>query len=263
MSGSPASELAVNKYTHRYPTLNEAFADFKHERDVFGHIYGAFAQSVEHTPDLIRHRHHIESNGLGFGDRAFHWLWKLLVDAMPRTFSFLEIGVYKGQVISLIGMLALKQNKRAHISGVTPLDPAGDKYGKYETLEYAEVIDALQAWSGVPVGRKAHLIEGFSTDADAKRQCRGAAPFHMVYIDGCHDYNVVANDIITYGELIADHGYLIMDDASSELDMPDGIWRGHPDVGRAVREIVEPDQNFHERLAIGHLRVWQKISEPV
>jgi hypothetical protein len=155
-------------------------------------------------------------------------------------------------------MLAIKQNKRARIFGVTPLDPTGDKFSKYETLEYAEVIDALQEWSGIPVGRRAQLIEGFSTDSGVKRQCRGIAPYDIIYIDGGHNYEVVANDIITYGEMIADDGYLVMDDASCELNMPDGIWRGHADVGRAVRELLDTDQRFSERLAVGHLRVWQK-----
>jgi hypothetical protein len=262
MSDSPASESIEGGYSHRYPTLDDAFAAFRHESAVFREIYDAFAQSVGQTKELINHREHIEENSLGFGDRAFHWLWKLLVDAMPQAFRFLEIGVYKGQVLSLVGMLSARQNKRASIFGVTPLSPKGDKFSKYETIEYAEVIDALQDWSGIPIARRARLIEGFSTDDIVKRQCRGVAPYDIVYIDGGHDYHVVANDIITYGEMIVDGGYLVMDDASSELNMPNGIWAGHPDVGRAVRELLEPDQRFVERLAIGHLRIWQRFGEP-
>jgi len=258
MSSSPTSEFLHVSHSHRYPTLADAFAEFKHDPAVFRAIYDGFASSVGQTPALINHRQHIEQNKLGFGDRAFHWLWKLLVDAMPVSFNFLEIGVYKGQVLSLVGMLAVKENKRARIFGVSPLDSTGDKFSRYETLEYAEIIDNLQAWSGIPVGRRAQLIEGYSTDPGVKRRCRGSAPYNIIYIDGGHDYNVVANDIITYSEMIADDGYFVMDDASCELNMPEGIWPGHVDVGRAVRELLQPDQRFVERLAIGHLRVWQK-----
>lgn len=52
-------------------------------------------------PLLDAHAGYVRRNRLGFADEAVHWLWKLLVDAMPSNdagFHFLEIGVYKGSV---------------------------------------------------------------------------------------------------------------------------------------------------------------------
>ena len=45
-----------------------------------------------------------------------------------RLSVFLEIGCYKGQVLSLVGMLALQTRKDGYLFGITPLSGDGDKY---------------------------------------------------------------------------------------------------------------------------------------
>jgi predicted aminopeptidase len=56
--------------------------------------------------------------GDGFGEHAFGWNWKLLVDTMPNDFKFLEIGVYKGRVMAFVDILARRSGKVAHIYGI-------------------------------------------------------------------------------------------------------------------------------------------------
>ena len=261
MSPPNSAEFHMEPSSYRYPTLAAAALAFKHDRTTYQDIYSAFTDAVIITPKLLGHRRLIEERGLGFGDRAFHWMWKLLVDAMPQHFSFLEIGVYKGQVISLVGLLAMVAGKNARVTGVTPLAPVTDKVSSYEAVDYGKIIEERQAWCGLPPGRRAHLIEGLSTQDNVKRRTRANAPYNVVYIDGGHDYEIVANDIIAYGEMVAPGGYLVMDDASVSLEMPEGIWRGHADVGRAVRELIEPNPYLHDLLAVGHLRVWRKSAD--
>jgi hypothetical protein len=72
-------------------------------------------------PLLSAHADYVFRKRLGFVDKATHWLWKLLVDAMPSGFQFLEIGVYKGSVPSLVKMLANMAQKKATVYGITPL----------------------------------------------------------------------------------------------------------------------------------------------
>lgn len=239
-------------------TIDAVAAAYRDDPATHDAIHRAFTEAVQATPALRRHRDHIEQNKLGFGDRAFHWLWKLLVDAMPDPFRFLEIGVYKGQVLSLIGMLAMHTRKDAYVFGVTPLNEAGDQYTGYPSADYVAIIEELQAWSAVPLARQARLIQGFSTDDAIKARCRTLAPFDMVYIDGCHDFHAVASDLIVYGELLKPGGYLLMDDASTELHLPAGIWPGHADVAEACRKVLAPDERFSEVCAVGHNRVWRK-----
>jgi hypothetical protein len=223
-------------------------------------IYNSFTALMQNDPDLIRHRLHVERERLGFGDRAFHWLWKLIVDAMPARFRFLEIGVFMGQVISLIGLLAKREGKDALVYGVSPLDATGDKYSDYQQVDYAKTIETLQEWCVIPATRQARLIKGLSTDDEVKRICRNLGPFDAVYIDGGHDYHIVVNDIVTYGELVGPGGYLAMDDAATVLRLPPGIWPGHADVGRAVQEVLQKDGRFKEVVAVGHVRVWRKAA---
>jgi len=243
-----------------FPTLESLERHYQDEPSVHRLIYDACETAMSEDARLLAHREYVEHNRLGFGDRAFHWLWKLLVDAMPSHFKFLEIGVYKGQVTSLLGMLASLTGKTVENLGVTPLGTFGDKFSHYEDVDYLAEIRSIEAWCGLPEGKRARIIPGFSNDDRVKRECRAVAPFDLVYIDGCHDYHVVANDIIAYGEMLKPRGLLVMDDASTELRLPAGIWPGHADVGRAVREILEPMQNFARVASVGHLRVWRKTT---
>lgn len=222
-------------------------------------IYDSFAESVTGCPELLSHRQYVEKHNLGYGDRAFHWLWNLLVNAMPPHFRFLELGVYKGQVLSLIALLASWSGKTVDVVGVTPLCPAGDKYGEYEEADYRAAIRDMQNWCGLPEINHATLIEGFSTEDRVKDACRRLAPFDMIYVDGCHAYQVVVNDIVAYSEMLIAGGLLIMDDAATELKLPNDIWPGHPDVSRAVRELLLPDPRFAIVASVGHLRVWRKL----
>ena len=242
-------------------TLAAAAAHYKNDAASHRRLYDAFGAAMENDPDLIRHRQHIEANSLGFGDRPFHWLWKLIVDALPLQFSFLEVGVYKGQVLSLIGLLAQRSGGGALTYGISPLDATADKFSSYDDVNYASVIDGLQEWSGIPASRRAHIIKGLSTDEEAKRICHGFAPFDAVYIDGGHDYDVVVNDIVSFGNMVTPGGYLIMDDASVLLDLPEGIWPGHADVSRAVDDVLRLDDRFSEIMAVGHLRVWRNTAQ--
>ena len=65
----------------------------------------------------------------------------------------------------------------------------------------------MQTWSGVPLSRHARILHGFSNDDAIKSECRTLAPFDMVYIDGCHDFHIVVNDLVVYAELVKPGGY--------------------------------------------------------
>ena len=83
--------------------------------------------------------------------------------------------------------------------------------------------------------------------------------YDIIFIDGCHDYEVVCTDIKNYSEMIKLNGYLVLDDASSLLPNSHGIFLGHYDVGKAIIDVLEKDSRFVHLYAVGHNRVWKKI----
>src|SRR5208283_3310460 len=57
-------------------------------------------------PEPLRnHRTFFETGGRGFGERSFHVMWFLLFREFAPQ-NFLEIGVFRGQTLSLAALLA-------------------------------------------------------------------------------------------------------------------------------------------------------------
>jgi hypothetical protein len=243
-----------------YGNLDIHSSIFLSSLELHGSILAGFLDNFYKDPVLVEHKNYVVKNSYGYGDQEFHWMWKLIVDDMPNSFKFLEIGVYKGQVLSLIGLLAKRSGKNCQNFGVTPLAPIGDAYSKYDSVDYLEAILSIQEVFGIDSKRKAKIIKGLSNENSVKEKCRIIAPFDVVYIDGGHDYKTVVNDIITYSELVNVGGYLVIDDASYNLDLPRGRFRGWPDVTRAAKDFLDSDSNFRHMFAVGHNRVWRRIS---
>ena len=190
-------------------------------------------------------------------------MWFLLIKEMPLDFKFLEIGVFKGQIISLVSMLNFFHSKNGKVFGITPLSKSGDKYATHPDINYYEAIQFIYSQFNLD-GNDLSIIEGFSNNQNVINMAEKEGPFDLVYIDGSHDYEVVCSDIINYSKMIKKGGYLILDDASCNLNIPDGLirlnWRGLPDVCRAVSDTIEKDINFDHCFAIGHNRIFQKIN---
>jgi len=221
-------------------------------------VVNSFAELCNQIPELKKHRDFIEESQLrfnmiyGHGHRSLQYLWKLLVDEMPSEFSFLEIGVYKGQILSLIEMLTKMSGKRSAINGVTPLfDPEFAPYdrGPFITNIYKQFnLDQ----------KNTAIFNGRSGDPEVIKKISSKAPFDMVYIDGDHSYDGTVLDIETYGPMVQSKGFLIIDDCNTYKNMPDGLFSGIDTVSDAVRNKVETDKSFREVLTCMHVRVWQK-----
>ena len=218
-------------------------------------IYTNFDKYVKEDKELIDSFNSCD----GFGEPGFAWSWKILVDSLPDNFKFLEIGVYQGRVLSQVGMLAKKINKRCSIIGVTPLSVSGDKYSGYKDLNYLEIIHQnFKNLNNTIDNLK--IIKGYSQEKHVKESVAIEGKYNMIFIDGSHDYEDVVHDILTYSKLLIIGGYLVMDDASLYLNDAYGVFLGHPDVGMACKQYLDNNPNFEELYAIGHNRVWKKIS---
>jgi len=242
-------------------TLDNEAAAWVDSEECAKDIKGRFDMYTCTDLELLFHRLYIENNSYGMGERCFHWLWSLIVREMPTFFRFLEIGVYKGQILSLVKLLASRERKFADVTGVTLLSSfAGDtgEFPKFEDVDYRERIEDLHDRYGLFHPR---LIVGDSTTQKIQAEVRKYGPFDIVYIDGCHEYNYVMKDLLAYGPMVRPGGLLVVDDCSNNLNMPEGFFKGIEPVSRAVRTVIETDPQWEHLLAVVHNRVWRKRCE--
>jgi hypothetical protein len=238
----------ISQITGIYRTINE------NERNKY--IYELFQNFTVNDPELYETFCKCE----GFGEIPFSWNWKLLVDSMPTNFNFLEVGVYKGRVLGQVGFCAKRTGKTAKLYGVTPLSTATDKYSHYEDSSYYNDIQSTLNKCNVD-NTTLELFVGFSQDSSILEKVRAIGDYDMIFIDGCHDYEVVIQDIKNYLPLIKPGGYFIMDDSSLYIKSPFGRFLGHPDVSRAAEEYLMTDRTLEYMFAVGHNRVWKKLKQ--
>lgn len=262
------------------PTLEDYANRYVCTAECNDRLFRDFTAATWADPILARHRRHIELHQLGFGDAAFHFLWRLLTAEAVRRFPrprCLEIGVFKGQVISLWALLARECALPLELHAVTPLrgnprPPATlwhkiryrlsahyreevDNGNFYPEEDYEAYIRALFTefnlrWEDVILWR------GCSNDPKLLARIPGTGALHLVYVDGDHTFDGTVSDIVNFAPRIAPGGWLVMDDASSDLPGT-AFWKGHPAVSRACARL--PALGFRNVINIGHNRVFERL----
>ena len=212
--------------------------------------------SRQFPQELKAHRSYFQTAGRGFGEDAFHVMWWMLFREL-RPVRFLEIGVYRGQTLSLAALLQRKLNVLGSVTGISPFSPAGDACSTYrESVNYRE--DTLENFRHFNLPPP-ELVQAFSTDAAAHDRI-GRDEWDAVYIDGNHDYGVARAD----WELCARHtrigGIIVLDDASLLTTYRPAAFAtaGHPGPSQLAEEIDH--RSFREVLRVGHNRVFEKLA---
>jgi len=206
-------------------------------------------------PQAIReHRHYFSQNARGFGEDAFHAMWWLLLREF-RPKNCLEIGVFRGQVISLWGVIAKLLDSPCEIHGISPFASVGDAVSQYPAdVDYlADTIKAFTTFDLAPPT----LVRALSTDPCAiKHICE--RDWDLIYIDGSHDYEVAAADYRHCVGQLKLGGLLVMDDASlgTEFQPPLFSFAGHPGPSKVAKEFAMKELNFLG--AVGHNNIFVK-----
>lgn len=223
-------------------------------------IYSSLLDEYYNDPMLVSHRTYIENNQLGYGEKPFHVVWREIVKSQQKGFKFLEIGVYKGQVLSLVKLLSDHFKNDVDFCGVSPLDTTGDKFSKYDSIDYRNTITSLFNNFNLDFNFDNNFIVGDSTSESVKDKIKQRGIFDVIYIDGCHDYDCVVSDINLMKSITKVGSIVVFDDASCYKELPENNFKGHQDVCEAVKNELESDDSFLEIICVGHNRIFKKIN---
>ena len=206
-------------------------------------------------PEIRRHRQFFSRKGRGFGEDALHTMWFLLFEEF-RPKHCLEIGVYRGQVLSLWSLLAARMGYDVELTGISPFTSAGDEVSRYnKNINYkADTNSNLKRFGASNV----RLIEAFSTDSFALSALEGEK-YDLIYIDGSHDLDVVTQDYHNSKGALRTGGLLVIDDSSTYMPFspPPYSFAGHPGPSKIVRDLALLEMKFLG--GVGHNNVFIKI----
>ena len=282
---APVRPIVTAAIDHSTTTLQECIHAYRNDAGCNTAVFEDFTRRTDTIPFLKSHRDLIERNHWGHGERAFHYLWYLILQELSADGDRVcccEIGVYKGQVISLWSRLAAEFGVTARITAISPFEGNfAESSGRWNLLrrliarisprhrelsrsgslypreDYLAAVQRVFTANGLD-RKLVTLLKGYSQDAHVLAEVSGRQ-FDLLYIDGDHTYATVRADIEEYTPLVRDGGYLVMDDAACDLP-GSGYFKGYPGVARACRLL--PDLEFSNVLNVGHNRLYQKQSRP-
>ena len=227
--------------TPKHPIFREGkFTTGDRNRD-----YLYFRNKFRLSPDWLKdHRYYFSQNNRGFGEDAFHAAWFWIFSEYKIT-KALEIGVYRGQVISLWAIIAKNLGQKILVTGISPLTDVGDSVSEYPSLDYHN--DVAKNFEYFEVNTP-NLIKEFSTSKNAKAVIEDGS-WDLIYIDGSHDYKTVLSDYRSAVKGLRIGGILVMDDSSLHTNFHISF-KGHPGPSKVLKADANPV--LKPILSVGH-----------
>jgi len=234
-------------------SFSDSVRRFSNRNALHAYMHHYFSQI---SPQAVQeHRNYFKLENRGFGEDAFHAMWYLLLREF-RPANCLEIGIYRGQVVSLWRLLADLIDFPCCVNGISPFTSAGDHVSTYlNDIDYkADTIKNHEVFGLTPP----NLLNAFSTDDEALALIQSRA-WNLIYIDGNHDYEVAMADYEVCKNNLAEGGLLVMDDSSLYTDYkpPMFSFAGHLGPSRVVLERAMQELRFLG--AVGHNNIFCKV----
>lgn len=209
------------------------------------------------APDLNAFRDFIERASYGFGERVMYGMWELLLNEIPGKVKYLEIGVHRGATLALMGLLATNRKRDVSIFGISPMDGSPD----YIKRDFH--ADIVGLWDYFNIKVPYTIIEGYSTDPETvlgALNLVGENSVDLLYIDGSHKYADVLADIVIYVHgFLKPGGFLVMDDAACNLELPPNWFPGHQSVTDALTHYLHNQTQTLEFIAsVSHNMIFRK-----
>ena len=206
---------------------------------------------------IVNHRKYFKINKLGYGEDAFHAMWNfVLSEYKPK--NILEIGVYRGQTLSLFELISNKNNLKSEIWGLSPLTSDADEVSNYVEIDYFQDIKKNFKKFNL---NEPKIFKGFSIDKKAV-EFINSKKWDLIYIDGSHDYDVVLADVKNSIRNLSQNGILVMDDSSLYTDFnfkANGVsvFKGHPGPSRVFQSLLE-NKSVSYLFGVGHNNIFVK-----
>jgi hypothetical protein len=235
-------ELTFTQVNQAYPQRDDAYR----------YLHHAFEHRC--SPAVREHRRYFATGGRGFGENAQHAAWDLLLRELePR--SCLEIGVFRGQVISLWTLIARREGFACDVHAISPFSPAADAVSHYSAgVDYLQ--DTLRSFDhfGLP---HPTTVRALSTDPAAIAHVQ-SRQWDLIYIDGCHDFEVVLQDYQLCKAQLAPGGVLAIDDSSLDFafNPPAFAFAGHPGPSTVASMYAQRELQFIG--SAGHLNFFRQ-----
>lgn len=214
-------------------------------------VYQIFLNSYNKLPqEFIKHREYFSEQGRGFGEDAFHAMWYYIFEQY-KPVNVLEIGVFRGQTISLFKMLSNHFNYDANIWGLSPLAAVNDSVSIFPTdVDYEK--DIQQNFSFFNLGNP-NLFKGSSIEKNSRRFIKNRK-WDLIYIDGNHDLPYVLSDYMNCADALTNNGILVIDDSSLNRNFERiGSFKGHVAPSAVLDQIAVNE--FELILSVGHNNV--------
>jgi hypothetical protein len=204
--------------------------------------------------ELRDHRSYFLQERRGYGEDAFHAMWFLLLREY-RPHNCLEIGIYRGQTISLWALISQLAGFECDLNGISPFSSAGDENSVY--MGGIDFLTDTQKSFARFSSLTPHFVKAFSTDPVAKDYI-ASRRWDLIYIDGNHDYEVALSDYQVCRDNLAPGGLLVLDDSSlySNYRAPMFAFPGHPGPSRVLQDFALRELQFVG--AVGHNNVLRK-----
>jgi len=228
------SKRQLNKYSKACPLceISKLYPDPNEQWRYFHNFFWNLA------PKWLReHRAFFRVDNRGFGEDAFHAMWYILLsEVKPKT--FLEIGVYRGQVLSLVKLISNKMNFPCRVLGVSPFNNATDSVSVYHNFDYEKDVREFCRHFETPLAEN-ELCRALSTEKAASAAI-SSAQWYVAYIDGNHDYDVAKSDFKLVSSNLHPEGFIVLDDAGLSTNYrPNSFsFAGHPGPSKVLQEAI-------------------------
>lgn len=228
--------------------------DWRNEPEYHVELDRSFRELVNNDELLNKHRTFIENHTYGMGERSFQWFWKLMVDELPENFKFIEIGVHKAQILSLIRLLANRINKPCTVYGITPMNGTGTGWTEDD---YEGDIARIHEMFNL---EQPTLYKGLSTDTEALHFAMEYGMYDVLYVDGDHTHAGALFDLVTYSQMVKRGGYLVIDDACNDMNFPpSGYFTGIDTVTEATLDYMKiHGYEWEFQFNLVHLRIYKR-----
>lgn len=136
-------------------------------------------------------------------------LFSLILSLKPE--AVLEVGGHIGSAALVMGE-ALRLNGFGKLFSIEPQPHYYKKIIQY--VAQAQLTDQVT------------VINGFSYEDAVQKQLRSHAPFETIFLDACHDYKIVLDEIGFFAPMLSDNGVMVLHDTSEHAQSFDSTGQG-------------------------------------